>query len=274
MTRLFWILIVLSLFPPYRACASSAEVMLVPTRVVFENNDRYNTIVVKNVGDAAGDYTVDLVDMKMLDSGAVVPLNPGESAQYSAIPYLRIAPKSMTLPPGATQNIRLVLRKPEGLEPGEYRAHVRLRMIHDNASEAANKTGKGPTILVQANLAIVIPVIARTGATTLSVGIIDAKLSHDARGTPAVDMYLTREGTRSAMGDISVTYTPQNGVPHVIKVFRGVAVYRPTPRRFVSVPLDETPNGLNLSHGRLDIVYATQEKEGGKKLAETQITLP
>jgi len=129
-------------------------------------------------------------------------------------------------------------------------------------------------IAVKANLVIIIPVIVRHGATTLSMGIADARLSHDAKGVPSVDMYLTREGNRSSMGDISVTYIPQGGAPQLIKAFRGVAVYRPIPRRFISVPLDETPKGVSLAHGRLDIVYAAQEKEGGETLAETQLALP
>jgi hypothetical protein len=89
-----------------------------------------------------------------------------------------------------------------------------------------------------------------------------------------VDMYLTREGNRSSFGDIAVTYIPQGGAPLLIKAFRGVAVYRPIPRRFISVPLDETPKGVSLTRGRLDIVYTAQEKEGGKTLAEAQLALP
>jgi hypothetical protein len=62
--------------------------------------------------------------------------------------------------------------------------------------------------------------------------------------------------------------------PKVIKVFRGVPVYRPTARRFISVRLDEMPKGVSLSQGKLSIVYTAQEKEGGKKLAEAQMDLP
>jgi hypothetical protein len=75
------------------------------------------------------------------------------------------------------------------------------------------------------------------------------------------------------MGDISITYYPQSGLPQIIKVFRGVSVYRPTARRFISVPLDETPKGLSLARGKLGIVYSAQQKEGGTKLAETQLSL-
>ena len=73
---------------------------------------------------------------------------------------------------------------------------------------------------------------------------------------------------------MSVTCIPQGGAPQLIKVFRGVAVYRPIPRRFISVPLDETPKGVNLSQCKFGIVYSAQEKEGGKTLAEMQLALP
>jgi hypothetical protein len=79
-------------------------------------------------------------------------------------------------------------------------------------------------------------------------------------------MYLSREGNRSSMGDITVSCGSQ-----VIKFFQGISVYRPTTRRFVSVPLDETPKGVDPSSCNLGISYAAQQKEGGGKLAETQL---
>jgi hypothetical protein len=273
MTRLISIFLAFCVLLPVAAYANRAEVMMLPTRVVLENKDRYSTIVVKNVGNATGDFTVELQDMKMLETGMVMPLDPGEAPQYSAMTFIHIAPKSFTLKPGETQNVRLLLRLPENTEPGEYRTHVKVRLVNDNTDAPVNTAGKDAVIAVKANLVIVIPVIVRHGETSLSMGIVDPRLSHDAHGVPSVDMYLTREGNRSSMGDVSVTYTPQGGAPQVIKVFRGVSVYRPTARRFLSVPLDETPKGVSLTRGRLDIVYSAQEKEGGKKLAETQLTL-
>jgi P pilus assembly chaperone PapD len=274
MKKLNCLFLAFSLLLPHAAHANRAEVMMLPPRVVMENNDRFSTIVIRNIGDATGDFTVGLQEMKMLETGMVVPLDPGETPQYSAMPYLHITPRSMTLKPGETQKVRLMVRVPENLEPGEYRTHAYVRLVNDNADAPANQAGKDAVIAVKANLVIIIPVIVRHSATTLSMGIADAKLSHDAKGMPSVDMYLTREGNRSSMGDISVTYIPQGGAPQLIKAFRGVAVYRPIPRRFISVPLDETPKGVSLTRGRLDIVYTAQEKEGGKTLAEAQLALP
>src|SRR5262249_5809212 len=144
----------------------------------LENADRFQTVVVKNVGDAPGDYRVDLVDLKMRDDGAVVNYDAGETPQYSAVPYLRIAPKSMTLKPGETQNIRIILRKPDNLEPGEYRAHMRVLLVHENAA-ASGLIVKGQQITVRPNLAVTIPIILRNGKTTSTMSIDAPKLSRD-----------------------------------------------------------------------------------------------
>ncbi|MEZ0260435.1 MAG: hypothetical protein ACAH80_05455 [Alphaproteobacteria bacterium] len=264
MTRLAALALACLLFIPGAAFAKNAEIMLLPTRVVMEKNDRQGTIVIKNTGDATGNFTIELVDMKMLENGNVVPYETGEEAQFSATKLIHIAPKSMTLKAGETQNVRLLLRKPETLEPGEYRTHLRVRLVDENAD--APSPGANAGIQVKANLVIVIPIIVRQGATSLAMNIESPRLTRDNRGNASVEMYLLREGNRSSMGDITVTCGQQ-----VVKTFMGIAVYRPTTRRFVSVPLDETPKGLDPSSCNLGISYVAQQKEGGGKLAETQL---
>jgi fimbrial chaperone protein len=265
MTRLAAFALACLLFIPGAAFAKNAEIMLLPTRVVMEKADRQGTIVIKNTGDATGNFTIELVDMKMLETGIVVPYDTGEEAQFSATKLIHIAPKSMTLKAGETQNVRLLLRKPETLEPGEYRTHLRVRLVDENADQKQDPSQQA-NIQVKANLVIVIPIIVRHGATSLAMNIDSPRIARDTKGNPSLEMYLAREGNRSSMGDITVSCGQQ-----VIKVFQGVAVYRPTTRRFVSVPLDETPKGVDPSSCPLGISYVAQQKEGGGKLAETQL---
>lgn len=251
-----------------------AEVMMLPTRVVMENKDRYATVVIKNVGQATGNFSVGLIDMQMREDGMVVPVEEGTTAAYSAIPYVRIAPRSMTLQPGEVQNVRLMLRFPENLEDGEYRAHLRVKIENDNVDASGQPvTSKEVTIAVRANLVLIIPVIVRHGDTSFAMQIESPKVSHDASGTPMLDMYLGRDGNRSSMGDISVNYVAADGKTQLLRFFPGVPVYRPTPRRFISIPLD-VPKGMTLSTGSLHITYAAQEKEGGGVLAEKTMALP
>lgn len=270
MKKLICIVFALALLAPLASWAKNAEIMMLPTRVVMEKADRFSTVVIKNTGDAAGDFNIDLVDMKMEESGMVVPYAAGETPQFSAIPYIHIAPKSVTLKPGESQNVRLMLHKPENLEAGEYRSHLQVRLINDNADET-KAPNKDAVISVKTNLVIVIPVILRNGDTNLTVGIEQPKLARDKGGNPTVDMYLTRQGNRSSMGDISVTCSQGGAAPQVIKFFPGVAVYRPTAKRFISVPLDETPKNVNLSACKLGVSYAAQQKDGGGKLAEAAV---
>jgi hypothetical protein len=258
---------------PLLADNRHAEPMLLPTRVVMENAERYATVVLKNIGQASGDFSAELVDMRMEENGRVVPVEAGKTAEYSAVPYVHIAPHSMTLKPGETQNIRLMLRKPENLEPGEYRAHLKVRIENDNvdADAHAGEKSRDVAIAVKTNVVLIIPVIFRHGDTSLAMRIDAPKLSRDASGAPVLNMYLARTGNRSSMGDISVSWVA-DGKSQLLKFFPGVPVYRPTPRRFISVPLD-IPKDVSLSRGKLNIVYAAQEKEGGKILAEGSVNL-
>jgi hypothetical protein len=270
-----WLFVFAFLCTPWPLwAANQAEVMMLPTRVVMENKDRTATVVIKNVGQATGNFSVTLIDMKMEESGMVVPVEGEKSAEYSAIPYIRIAPRSMTLKPNESQNVRLMLRIPEGLENGEYRAHLRVKIENDNVDDSGQPINtKDVAIAVKANLVLIIPVIIRHGETSLVMQIDSPKITHDSSGAPQLDMYLKREGNRSSMGDVSVNYSAASGKPQLLKFFPGVPVYRPTPRRFISIPLD-VPKGVTLSSGSLHITYDAQEKEGGQTLAETTMPLP
>lgn len=252
-----------------------ADLMLIPGRVILGDKDAYASVVMKNPGNAAGHYSVELIDMRMLENGNVVPTEPGKIAEYSALPYLHIAPRSMTLKPGETQSLRLILRKPATLEDGEYRAHLKVRLVNENADETPFSvvTAKSISIAAKAHMVIIIPVIFRHGHTSYTMRIDAPKLSRDASGNPMLDMVLAREGNRSSMGDISVYYVNPEGKSQLLKFYPGIPVYRSTDRRSVSIPLD-VPKELNLSSGSLKIAYTTPEEENSRSLAEATVHLP
>lgn len=275
MKKIWVLLLALAILTPQSARASSAQVMLLPTRIVMEKGDRYTTVIIKNVGNATGNMSVDLIDMSMDDAGRVMELPEGQDP-YSAIPILRISPRSITLKPGDSQNVRILLRKPEGLAAGEYRSHLKVLLDNDNveASEAI-KAGavKETSITVKAKLALTIPVIIRIGDTNVTTKINDLKLVRDDKGRPSLDMTLLRTGNRSIMGDFTVNHINASGKSELIRSFPGVPVYRSIERRHTVVPLDDIPPGTDLSHGKLEVTYTAQEKEGGMKLDGVMLDL-
>lgn len=270
MKKIICLLFLCALLAPQVSRAETAEVMLFPTRVVLDDAKRWATVIVKNAGDATGDYRVDLADRKMRDDGAVVNYEPGETPQYSALPMVHAAPASMTLKPGQTQEIHIIMHTPaKPLEPGEYRAHLQVHLTHPNAGQPA--PGPHAGIVVHAEVVMSIPILVRVGPPSLSLSIEQPRLTHNAKGTPLVEFALVRNGNISSMGDFSVTCVSGRSPPQVIKTLPGQAVYRPLARRLVSLPLDETPPDIALAACKLSVLYTAQKDAGGKILAQVPI---
>ncbi len=259
------------------AAWARAEILLLPTRIVMESGDRYVTVIARNTGDATANLRLELVDMAMQENGKVIIMTQEEKDPYSAIPFLRLAPLSMTLKPQASQTIRILLRKPQELEAGEYRSHLKVNVEDDNVEETEAKKKadtKETSISVKARLAFTIPVIFRTGETSIAVKFDKARVVRNEQGKPVLSFALLKEGNRSVMGDFAIGYSAAGGKMEVIKNFPGVPIYRSTPRREVLILLDDLPANVDLSKGKMNIVYTAQAKEGGMKLAETEFDLP
>lgn len=265
---------------PTTLLAKQAQLLLYPTRLVLENNERSAILGIKNTGESSGGYRVELVDMHMGEEGVVEQVKAGEEEPFSARSFVRISPRSITLEPGQDQNIRIMIRKPATLEAGEYRTHIKVTLVENNLdgenAAAKSRSAKDVTVVIKPRLSLIIPLIIRQGDTACTMSIKSASLRYasDPKGikTPYADIVLSRQGNRSSMGDITVEYINEQGQHYRVKQLLGVPVYRPTESRFVSLPL-EVPKGVTLGKGSLHVTYQAQEKEGGKLLAEGDFPL-
>ena len=252
--------------------AKQAGILLIPTRIVMEKGDRYITVSVKNRGDATGAYRVEIIDMIMQEEGVIRELTEEEEDKYSARPLLRISPRKMILKPSESQNIRLMLRKPKGLEDGEYRSHLKVTLVEDNVTESGEPiVPNNVAIMIKPRFALIIPIIIREGKTEYSMSLDKPKLYYE-NNKPMLDLLFTREGNRSAMGDVTVTHISKGGTESIIKDHPGIAIYRSTEKRRVVVPLDISKN-VSLKNGKLYITYKAQKEEEYRLLAETELIL-
>jgi hypothetical protein len=255
-------LLTLSLAAP--AFANKAETMLIPTRVVMENGQRYATLVVKNTGDASGQYTIETVDMVMHEDGSVTEVPEGETPQFPAAPLVHISPRSVTLKPGEDQTVRILVRKPETLEAGEYRSHIKVRVVNDNVEQTeAPPTGDAAAIQIRANLVLVIPLIVRNGETSVKATLTEPHLTTNPEtGERQLDVYINREGNLSTMGNLKVY---RDGTE--VAALDGVPVYRPTARRIAHIPFKDVQG-----NGPFTIRYLQQDVEGPSAvMAETTL---
>jgi P pilus assembly chaperone PapD len=256
-----------------------ADLMLHPTRLVFDKNERAAQLELINNGKETATYRITLVNRRMNEigefSGVDTPL-PGE--QFSD-EMLRYSPRQVVLAPGESQTVRVLLRRPANLQQGEYRSHLQFDRVPDMSSNSIDTIGdKAESDAVGVNLkaliGVSIPVIVRQGDTAATVTLAGPRLLAPETGkAPVLTADLKRTGDRSVYGDLIVTFTPDNGVEHQVGVAGGIAVYMPNDTRKIRMEL-HPQKGAELKQGTLRMVYRERLEAGGQLLAESAIILP
>jgi P pilus assembly chaperone PapD len=256
------------------------QLMVSPTRIVFEGSTRTEQVTLINNSSETGRYRISFVRRKMTDAGDLQEVGENEPGFYSD-EMIRFSPRQVTLPPGQSQTIRLMLRKPANLETGEYRSHLMLQSLPDPGStdvgKLAGQTDKTLTIELIPVVGITIPVIVRHGklASKASLSDFNIELTNQVNQQPDLKLRIHRTGTASIYGDIRVDFTA-NGSEDSISVGQanGVAVYTPNAMRDFSIKL-QAPANVKLAKGKLRISYIETGKDAKTgMLAEAALTLP
>lgn len=190
--------------PPAIAPAAAQQVLLAPGTVVFEGRTRSAEIMVANTTDRRARYRVEPVLFSMDEGGMLneVAALPGRSAAG----MIRFSPRQFELRPGEKQTIRLALRKPENLRPGEYRLH--LRVVNTDSAGAsplgpsiASVGGTGARIDLRVARAVRVLVRHRVEAGAAELAEVSARrVGSDV----SVAFALRRSGDGSASGSFEV----------------------------------------------------------------------
>ena len=107
-----------------------AQLMVTPTRVVFEANERTKQINLINNGTDTGRFKISFVRKNMTPEGGIKVVEDNEPGLYSD-EMVRFSPRLVTLEPGQSQTVRLMLRKKSGTADGEYRSHMLFQSLPD-----------------------------------------------------------------------------------------------------------------------------------------------
>lgn len=254
----------------FGAAPVCAELMLYPTRIVIEGNQRTAQVQLINNGTETRTYRIALINQRMSETGSFSDVTEPLPGEYFADKMVRFSPRQITLAPGAGQTVRIMTRKPANLPPGEYRSHLLFSQQPDavggNNIETRKDRNKGIGVMITALIGASIPVIVRHGKLDVEV-----KLSHltlqSPEQAPFLALWLERSGNRSIYGDLTVTFTPKGGAKKVIARANGVAVYSPNLVRRARLALGDKP----LTNGSLQVTFQEPAEAGGKLLAEATL---
>jgi len=246
------------------------DLLVAPTRVVFEGRKRNTEVNLSNIGTSRATYRVSLVRMDMDESGGFKerPLDPGSENIQS---LFRFSPREVTLEPKESQTVRIQVRKPAELPAGEYRLHMVFRAVPPAPDPASipSAPAKGISIKLTPVYGIAIPLIIRHGETSAQVSITEPVLDMAGR---ALRFHLNRSGNQSVYGDLKAVLFPAKGAPEVLVEAAGLAVYTPNASRTVTMAL---PPAKPLPPGsRIRITFALPSLEGGALLTETFVSVP
>jgi len=246
---------------------AAGDLLVAPTRVILDGS-RGTEVVLNNIGSEPATYRISLEIKRMTAAGGLDEIDEANAtpAERAALDMIAFSPRRVTLPPNQPQVIRVGVRLPEGLAPGEYRAHMLFRAVPDAtpavAADPARPAPTGVSIALTPIYGITIPIIVRVGDLGATATIGDARVGATKDG-PAFEFDLARSGDRSVYGDIEVT---RPGVAEPLLLARGIAVYPEVGERRVSLPVP--PELAAQLKGPVHIRYSEDRDIGGGTIAE------
>lgn len=253
-------------------------ILVTPTRVVLEGRKRSEEISIANNGTTTGFYTISLNNKRMLEDGVLEKAEAPKEDEKFADKLIRISPRRVTLAPGEHQTIRLLVRKPSGLEEGEYRSHLTISAspqtdAEKKAQQEESNKDEALSIQIKANFGVSLPIIIRHGTLEAAANIEKLTTYYGEEDKKYhVNVTIARSGKRSLYGDLRITHTAKDGTKTVLKNMLGVAIYTPNTKRVFDIVLDNTEN-VSLNSGVIEVEYSAKKDAGGALLAKKDISL-
>ena len=101
-SRVLQLILALLLLAAPIVANAAANLLVTPTRVLFEQRDRTAQVTLVNQGSETGEFRISFIRQNMTESGNFVPVPEGEAGLFSD-KIVRFSPRQVKLPPGQSQ---------------------------------------------------------------------------------------------------------------------------------------------------------------------------
>lgn len=251
------------------------DLLVTPTRALFEDGKRNETLTLVNRGSDTATYRISVIQYRMTITGELQRIDAPDSGQLFAGDMIRFFPREVTIAPGESQNVRVQLRMTDSLADGEYRSHLYFRGVPkaEPLAPTADTSTTEFAVKLSAVYGLSVPMIIRRGKLQATVSLTDLSLKPgDSTHKPVLSMKFTRTGSSSTFGTVRVTFVPTSGESRTIASMGGVAIYTPNTERLFRLPLT-LPEGMNLGNGKLAVEYVDASETNPHTIAATETTL-
>jgi P pilus assembly chaperone PapD len=264
---LFLFIIMLSVSVHKQACAS---LMILPTNIVFEGRERYADVTLINNGLDTKNYLLEWTYHKMLpETGAYELLENLEEGEFDLSKYVVLSPKRVRLEPNAKQKIRIALRRPNDIAPGDYHVHLRFTAVPDEQEvESAVDNSDGPKAEASVKFVVSysIPVILRVGESDAKAKLGQLSLERNQNSgllDVLVPVERLSENPYSILGYLLVYHIAEDGNEELVGELSNANIFPEIDSRTFRAFLTKEITG-----GSLRVVLNEREKDNANMYVE------
>lgn len=238
--------------------AAASNLSVDKPRIILDSKKSRDQFRIFNPTAEFQTYRVSVINMQMDENGNI---NEVEAFDDSAKDFLRVGPRmGKNIAPSQYQNFRVMLKRKNLKEAGEYRAHILMESLLPPVTE-----GEG-SIIVRPNIRYSIPIIVRTGELHAKIGLQELSAEQTENDQLRVTFALTREGNRSVYGKVTATLA---GSDAPLFEAAGLGVYTELTKRYFSFTTDKA---LPTS-GELILSFEEDPEYGGTENIEQRFAL-
>jgi P pilus assembly chaperone PapD len=246
------------------AFSASANILISPTRVAFEDRQRAERLIVVNNSDKVQSYRLSWQERAALPEGGYKNLEGTHDKSLSAM--VRMSPSQIRLAPGQKQIIKLSVRRTKALAAGEYRSHLLLSALPEEQGSAA---AKGINIDIQVNYSL--PIILRVERETPVVSLTGLDLKR-AEESDTLQISIAKQGQFSSFGRVEAFFTANGKAEKQrIGIIENYSIHSELENALLPMTLLD---GYRLSgSGKLTLKYSGQKEYQGEVFFEEQIDI-
>lgn len=226
--------------------SSAANILITPTRVVFEGRNRYADVTLVNNGKETMRYEMEWVYHKMQPDTGYYAVVEDLGDEFDLSKHVVFSPRRVELVPGAKQKIRLALRRPAEIPDGDYHVHLKFKSLPvDDGLE------KDPVVgaQVKINVSYTIPVILRAGEPDVSALIGRIELVRN-QNTGLLDVKVPvkrpENSPYAVLGYIWVYHVDGSGNEELVGELSNAHIFPEIDGRVFDVPLNKDISGGSL----------------------------
>ena len=245
--------------------------------IIFEGSARSQVINLINDSEEEQTYRISWQNFRMGEDVMLEEVKEDQLGDLKiAEPYLKYAPRRITVPAGASQQLRIMARIPSDLPDGEYRSHMNIAPEPKQpvlSAEEELRSQSQPVVKIATLTGISFPVIIRKGKLAVQARFENPSFQHTEEGLK-LSIDLLRDGSRSLFGDVDFICIA-GGQEIVARQVRGLPVYPEVAKRRLQFDIPYPEGGVSAC-ASMKIVYRAESEDSqyrGGEIASISISL-